>query len=393
MKIINLTLLVTLLSSCSLFQKSEDVIEVVHWNIKELDTQKLAEDNEQLEAVKNILDEYNFDLLSINELQYDKKGIPDQFYSSEGKNAEKLLTKLDKETMDYAISFHQANTGNKAKKNSKGKYLTKMNRQARKLADQDNFGIFPGQYSTALISRFPIKHEVVIKDLKWREFNRKIDLSKYKRPNGRRIPTGLELFDKTFNDTIIEVNGQEVHIITLHTVPSYHFGNKKSPNYKRNSDQLRFLEWYLTGGTDIPVQLPERYKNIKPLPPTAKFIALGDWNTSIYENNEGSQVLRRLFKQVKLWIERPAHTHETQHFGKKRLKLTLDYIAYRGLNILDAGIHYPKEDSGTCITYESLSKKLKSRSEKIDPKKCINEESVELKMASDHFPIWAKFKL
>jgi len=383
---------ILLLTSCSSFQNKKGKISVIHWNIKELSTLKLNKQNEQLKAVKNILDEFDYNLLSINELQYDIPNVPNEMYRTNGQNAEAFSSLIKKDPMEHAISFTQANTGNKAKK-YKNKYLTKMNKRSRKLADQDNFGIFPGQYSSALISQYPIKEERIITDLKWREFNKKISFAKYRRGNGRRIPTGIQLFDKSFTDSIIEVDGKEVHIITLHAVPAYHFGNKRSPNFERNRDQLRFLEWYLTGGTDIAVNLPKKYSHIKPLKKNAAFIAMGDWNTSIYANNKGSEVLRRLFKSIDLWVKKPIHTHEAQNFGKKRLKLTLDYIAYRGLNLVDSGIYYPNEEEGSCVKYEDLPKSMRSRNHKVAKDKCFNDKSVELKRASDHFPIWASFEL
>jgi endonuclease/exonuclease/phosphatase family metal-dependent hydrolase len=392
MKNLNILLLALIFVSCSSLRNKKGQISVVHWNIKELTTKKLHNNNEQLDAVKNILDEFTFDILSVNELQYDLPNVPTETFQSQGVNAEILAKHLRKDPMEHAISFTQANTGNKAKR-VKYKYATKMTKRSRKLADQDNFGLFPGQYSTALISKYPIKSEIIVKNLKWREFNKNVSFAKFRRANGRRVPTSIQLFDKSFTDVVIEVDGKEVHLIALHAVPSFHFGNKRSPNYERNRDQLRFLEWYLTGGTDISVKLPKKYAHIKPLKKGTPFIAMGDFNTSIYANNKGSEVLRRLFKSVKLWMKQPGHTHEAQHFGDKRLKLTLDYIAYNNLKLVDAGIYYPNENEGSCVKYENVPKKLKSRRQKIDASTCFNDKSVELKQASDHFPIWASFKL
>ena len=393
MKHILLLLFLFTITSCASPLNKKSRINIVHWNIKELTSEKLHErENKQLEAVKNILDKFEYNVLSINEMQYDLPNVPTDRFKSVGANADLFAKKISKNPEDMAISFQQANTGNKAKK-KEGKYLTRMTRDARELADQDSFGIFPGQYSSAILSEVPIKEEIIIKDLMWREFNPKVSFDKFRRPNGRRTPTTIELFDKTFTDVVIEVNGHDIHLISLHTVPSFHFGNKKSPNYHRNQDQLRFLEWYLTGGTDIFVKLPKKYSHIKPLGPKDKFIAVGDWNTSIYDNNLGSKVLRRLFKSVELWQKKPGHTHEAQHFGKKRTKLTLDYIAYRGLELMDAGIYYPNEKEGTCIKYKDIPKTLKSGRYKIKDDKCFNQDSVELKIASDHFPIWASFEI
>lgn len=384
--------LLLLTASCSTFSKKENTFKLVHWNIKELNTKQIAKNNDQIRAVENILSGIEFDVLSVQEIQFDLPNVPNKYFHSEGKNAENLLKLLGKDPMDHAISFYPSNTGMKAYKSKDG-YESVMNRQTRKLADQNNFGLFPAQYSTALISSLPIKEETVIKDLKWVDFNKAIKLSKFKKDNGDKYKNDLQLFDKGFSDVIVELDGKEFHIITLHAVPAYHFGNNKSPNYERNRDQLRFLEWYLTGGTDITVNLPKEFSHIKPLDKNDRFIAVGDWNTSIYDNNEGSVVLRRLFQSIKLWIEKPSHTHEQEHFGKERLKLTLDYIAYRGVELLDSGIYYPDENNGVCIKYADIPNRMKARKEKIDNEKCINEKSVELKSASDHFPIWAEFKV
>ena len=68
--------------------------------------------------------------------------------------------------------------------------------------------------------------------------------------DGLPLRSDITLFDKNFTHVILDVEGKDLHVILLHSVPAYHFGNKKSPNYARNADQLRFLEWFLTGKTD-----------------------------------------------------------------------------------------------------------------------------------------------
>lgn len=381
-----------LFQSCSLFQPKDNTFKVVHWNIKELETKTIQKPNEQMRAVESILSSLDFDILSVQEIQYDLANVPNKYYKTHGVNAEVFLKNLGRDPLDHAISFYPSNTGKNAYHSKEG-YNTEMTRQTRRQADQDNFGIFPAQYSTAVISKFPIKEELIIKELPWLDFNKSQKLGKFRRDNGSNYPKKIELFDKGFSDNIVEIAGHDVHIISLHAVPAYHFGNTKTPNYERNRDQLRFLEWYLTGGTDIPVNLPEKYKDIKPLNPKDKFIAFGDFNTSIYDNNEGSIVLRRLFKTINLWLDKPTNTQEEGNYATKRVKLTLDYIAYKGMELLDAGIYHPDDYNGVCVKYKDIPRKMKTKKEEINPEKCISEKSIELKTASDHFPIWAEFKL
>ncbi len=373
-----------------MFSKEIKTINIVHWNIKELDNQKLK-DPSKIRNIKSVLSNLEYNILSVNELQYDLDGVPNYKYKTIGKNAETLAKELGSDVGSMAISFTQANTGQNAKK-EKGNYLTKNTIHARKLADPINYGLFPGQFSTALLSYYPIKEEIVIKDLKWNEFNKDINYNKYKDNNRKPFKRNPELFDKSFTDNIIEVEGKEVHIISLHAVPSYHFGNKWSANYDRNRDQLRFLEWYITGGTDLSVKLPKRFKHIKPLKKNSRYIIMGDFNVSIYSDNPGSKILKRIFQTTKMWLQSPSHTHEIQRFEDKRNPLLLDYIGYKGLTLIDSGIYYPKENDGSCLSFSELPKQLKPRSN-FTKKDCYNEDLVELKLASDHFPIWAKLKL
>lgn len=379
MKTLTLLFAIFILASCSSTTR-RDEIRLVHWNIKELDTSKLHTKNKQLSSVKNILSKLDFDALSINEMQYD---LP------HGQNMEALLGQIKKETDEYAISFTQANTGNNARKVD-GKYTKDRNN-----ADQVNYGLFPGQYSTGFASKHPIKEEYIIKDLKWTDFNPAVDLKKYKTADGKALPKDMPLFDKSFTHLVIEVEDIEINIILLHTVPSYHFGNRATPNFERNRDQLRFLEWYVTGATNFNVKLPKKYEYVKDIGKEKRVIIMGDFNASIYNNTPGSVVLRRLFTHLTPWLQNPGPTHERQTFGPNRNQMTLDYIAFRGLKLIDSGIYNPETmvDKGNVFCTEpSALPKYMTRG--LDKRvKCIDDDAIELKKASDHFPIWATFRI
>ncbi|MCH8091439.1 MAG: NAD(P)-dependent oxidoreductase, partial [Proteobacteria bacterium] len=51
-------------------------LKVVHFNIMELDTVKLQNPNRQLKAVQVVLGQLPFDVLSVQEMQYDFPGVP-----------------------------------------------------------------------------------------------------------------------------------------------------------------------------------------------------------------------------------------------------------------------------------------------------------------------------
>jgi hypothetical protein len=384
---------------------AKDRITLLHYNIKELDTTKLIKSNVQVQAVKNVVQDikakHSIDLLSINEIQYDFPNVPSSNYQSKGQNLNKLRSLMGLNNLQ-STSFNPANTGLNAKPNSDGVYYSKPNTpEARSHADQVNFGTLPGQYSSGLITKFEIKKENVFSKLKWKDFNPKIDLSKFKLANGKPYPSEAELFDKNFSDIVVDVDGKELHVILLHTVPSYHFGNKFSPNYKRNRDQLRFLEWYLTGSTDITVKL----NSIKPLKKDAYYVATGDWNTA-YDSTEnpGSSVLRAMFKKNQLWLKDPSlltFTNEGGGYGNKPQRLMLDYIAFsKNIKMIKGEILHPDFERTvlgcTNPTVESVPANfvlVEWQERKKTCKAFVKESYRQYKTASDHYPILGVFEL
>lgn len=372
-------------------------IKIIHYNIKELSSPKLNKENTQIKKVKSVLKNYEPDLLFINELQYDIPGSPNNTYTSQGTNLDTLKNLL--ELKNRYVSFYPANTGKNAKKNSNGEYYSDPNTTgARELADQVNFGTIPHQYSSGLISKFPIVKENVIANLKWKDFNRNIDLSKFKAANGSDLPRDMELFDKNFLDVTLDVNDKEIHIIVLHTVPAYHFGNKNSPNYLRNRDQLRFLEWYLTGKTDINVDL----LNIKSINKKS-FIAAGDWNVDPKSNNPGATVLKRIFKNTNPWIsiDDMTFTNEGSSYGPKPFRLMLDYmVSSKNINFKDGKIMHPnferKELGCSTVIQPEKDQNFVLKTYREHGKECkvlIHKSYQTYKDASDHYPIYGEISL
>ena len=387
-----------ILSACGSFSNTAP-IRIVHYNIKELDSTKINKPNPQLTYVKNVLKGLEYNILSLNEVQYDIPGVPNYQYKTRGENLKNLAKFINSDMSNWNSSFHPANTGALARKKSDGSFYSNFkNKKANDYADKVNYGIFPGQYSTGALFDFKKTYEVLVKDLKWKDFNKKVSISKYKQANGKPLPKDMELFDKTFSDVTVKIKGRDVHLILLHTVPAYHFGNKRSPNYQRNADQLRFLEWYLTGKTDFKIEL----EHVKPLPPGTPFIAIGDWNTDITnKKNSGSKVLRRLFKKFTPWMEKPGITNESPGFAKKRLKLTLDYIMFsEHFELVKGGVVLPKEErlfmgcNKNQAKFKNIPKNIKLTywTNRKTKKKCyvgVNKDFFEIKKASDHFPIYA----
>ena len=221
-KLPSLFIIFLLLTACS-----NNKVRIVHYNIKELNTLKIDDlKNEQILNVQKVLEQHPFDILSLNEIQFDQENIPNKKANTRGMNLTKLKKILDVE--EYQETFHRANTGKSAKRNEAGDFYLQANtKESRRHADQVNFGVFPAQYSTGAIFKYDIISAIILNTLTWKKFNPAINLKKYKSAKGLPLPTKMELFDKNFSDVVIDINGHQVHLILLHTVPSYHFGNKK----------------------------------------------------------------------------------------------------------------------------------------------------------------------
>lgn len=397
MRTFYLIMLSLFIASCS-----TPMIKVVHYNIKELSTDKI--DNKNHLQVKNaalVLKEHPFDVLSLNEIQFDREGVPTPLQTTRGENIKKLASYFG--VPEFTSAFHPANTGERAKKQKNGSYYTNAaSKEARAHADQINFGLFPHQYSTGALLKYKVISEVIVKDIKWKDFDPNLNLDQFRTPKGKKFPEDMKLFDKNFTDIVADVDGHEVHFIFLHTVPAYHFGNKKSPNYKRNADQLRFLEWYLTGATDIEVNL----SSLKPLSSKDTFIAMGDFNTDINNlENEGSVVLNRLFKKSNTFIKTSemSFTNEGGSYSPKPFRLMLDYIiSSKNLEPVAGGIIHPdwkkREELGCNGMPKMLPPSDLALVGYIDQKKklecwvLVDKQYQTLKEASDHYPIWGHFK-
>ncbi|MDA8792094.1 hypothetical protein N9N67_02540 [Bacteriovoracaceae bacterium] len=381
-------------------------VNIFHFNIKELDSTKIRKKNKQLKSVKEIISKYDMNIVSFNEVQYDLPQVPNNNYSTTGTNISKLTHILGLGRLGKT-SFQQANTGNNALRRSDGSYeVNPYAKGARSLADLVNFGIFPGQYSTGAAFDYPIISETVFTDIKWTDFNPDQVPSDFTMANGEKLPNNMPLFDKNFTDVVLKINKRDVHLILFHTVPSFHFGNKNSPNYVRNQDQLRFLEWYLTGSTDREVKL----EGISPLDKDSYFIAIGDWNVDLKsEDSPGRVNLKRILNKTNPWISPSefSFTNESSRFSPKPFRLMLDYIVVsKNIEVLEGEIIHPKfkREELECRPADDKRKFRKTKKgmtlvsylTQDRSEICyvlIDSNYYNFKIASDHYPLRAKLKI
>jgi len=370
-----------LLSCFLVLSFSASAIKLVQFNIQEFDSVKIQDQKTslaQVEAVKFILNTLQADILSLNEIQYDLPTVPNQNYLTTGQNLQIIARDLLDKHLTNTI-FFPANTGKNALRNENNEYVRDPSpAEAHRLADPVNFGLFPGQYSTGALTHYPILATTEINALKWKEFNPDIDLSAYADEQQNPFPEDMPLFDKNFTDTTLLIEGRPVHVILLHTVPSFAFGNPKSPNFVRNRDQLLFLKRYLEE------QLPNQ-----------SFIAMGDWNTDINQASDSATVLKDLGEKYHYANDLSAPTYRGMNLLHDDLILHLDYILLsKDIGVKESGIFAPVPN------FKKLGCQGESAAKEDFILVNINEQGQTCawlieknyfysKTASDHLAIWA----
>lgn len=373
--------LVTELTDLKRINQFSQILRLVHFNIKELTTAKLIDkSNQQVESATNTISSLSPDFISFNEIQYDLPSVPTvEQPESIGRNIERLIEKIviDRklELPLWEYTFEEANTGRNAKKRDGINYFEDPNDpEARNCADQINFGVFPGQYSTGFASRFPITERKVYTNTPWRAWNPSIDLEQFTYSNNQPVPANMELFDKNFNHSIVIVDNRQIHFVTFHAVPAYGFGSSKSPNYARNRDQLEFLKWYLIGECQKPYNCNST--GISPIPHDEPFIAVGDLNVDISSDSPGAEVLKELFirPEVQQWFPGnwdPAFKNKNVTFlsdgvdmGETSLQQQLDYILVsKHFKILNGEVFAPKSEFREYNCFKNIEEAIKKSKE------------------------------
>lgn len=338
---------------------------VAHYNLNDLFTPELQDPKQTRPdaLAQTILNGVGTvpDFMSACELAYDSPFVPTHTYTTSASNLSVLcervckIAKVIPEQFDCsAFAMGNCGTDGRAEELADGDYFYERNTSAQnKLTYGDLVNCLatqPGQYGVGFWSRFPIKDVHIISKLEWKAFNPDADLSPYGIPTRTGtgcgpVPSDITLFDKSFLDVTVDINGTLVHFITTHNMPAFDFGVPTSPNVARNNDQLAFLEWYLTGKTYFEVNATVRddLGNImEPLSPDVNFIAMGDLNCDFRLGHPGSDRLISLMNTPAVNVFPKGQTTEISG----SLQLQLDYIFSRGVDMVpDSGKIGPMDET------------------------------------------------
>ena len=221
----------------------------------------------QVNAVAEILQRVRPDVLLLNEFDFDSRGealarFQDLFLGRSQNGFEPLR---------YAASFvAPSNTGIQSGLDLDG------DGQLGGPLDAFGYGVFPGQYAMAVLSRFPIDAAGArtFQRFRW------LDMPDPQLPEdyfSEAAAEHLRLSSKSHWDLPLKIDGQIVHVLAAHPTPPG-FDGPEDRNGRRNFDEIRLWADYLGGeGTDGSYLYDD--DGVRGgLDPAAAFVILGDYN-------------------------------------------------------------------------------------------------------------------
>lgn len=262
-------------------------------------------DNSQAQAVAEIIQRNDPDVLLINEFDYDSSG-----------EAIALFQENYLSVSQHGSGISQGFLGISSRQNGAEAvqypyvYLAPSNTGIPSGFDLDNdgttdspndaygFGFFPGQYGMVLLSKYPIDSENVrtFQQFLWKDMPGALlpDDPTTPEPNDYYSEEELEVFrlsSKNHWDIPVEIDGEIVHVLASHPTPPV-FDGEEDRNGRRNHDEIRFWADYVTPGEGDYIYDDEG--NFGGLATDASFIIAGDQNADPFDGDSTDNAILQL---------------------------------------------------------------------------------------------------
>ncbi len=339
----------------------EDVtFRVALFNIWELSTAKIQEldahgvgQNEQLRAAAEIIRIVRPDVLVLNEVDHDYEagGYP---LTDAARAFARHYLETGADPLEYPYAYAEPNnTGmlSGVDLNGDGKVATEADTGSREHGDDSyGFGTYPGQYSMAVLSMYPVisGESRTFQNFLWRD------------QPGNHLPTDfyseeaieiLRLSSKSHQDVPVAVDGRRVHLFLSHPTPPV-FDGDEDRNGRRNFDEIMFWRQYIDGEAALVDDAGEAGGYAAGQP----FVLIGDLNAPaiaapgaedvVYD---GVRAIEQLLQHTAIqdpaeWQVSPGapagNPQATTAFGGSGRRI--DYVLpSRGVEILDGGVYWP----------------------------------------------------
>lgn len=313
-------------------------------------------DDKQAQAVAEIIQRANPDVILINEFDYDAEGrAADLFaknYLAVGQNLSRRPEGPAPPIRFEHRYFAPVNTG------VPSYYDLDHNQTSDEAGDSWGFGYFPGQYGMLLLSKFPLRADQVrtFQKFLWKDMPGALLPDDPQKPGPgdwyrAEILEKFPLSSKSHWDVPIEINGRVIHALVSHPTPPA-FDGDEDRNGQRNHDEIRLWADYLTPSRAEYLVDDAGHKG--GLAPEASCVVMGDQNADPIDGQTAGHAIDQLLKHERLQDPQPRSTggaEQTGIQGETNAK-------HRGPAELDTG-DFPEPPGNLRVDYVLPSKDLK----------------------------------
>jgi endonuclease/exonuclease/phosphatase family metal-dependent hydrolase len=305
----------------------------------------------QAEKIAAIVQTVRPDILLVNEIDYDSDAGTAKLL------AEKFFAKAQGElkAIDYPFIYAApSNTG------IDSEFDLNNNGKKREPNDAWGFGAYPGQYSMAVYSRYPIDEQAIrtFQNYRWSELPkalRPVDPDSDDSYYDEETWKSLRLSSKNHIDVPIVINQRTIHVLASHPTPPV-FDGPEDRNGCRNHDEIRFWVDYLAGKDSK--HLIDDQDRPGGVAIDASVVVMGDLNSDPADGDGRQQAIKSLLSHQRLQDPRPTSKggaerkadgkggpdYDTARFRHGNMRI--DYVLpSRDLKILNQGVFWPTENS------------------------------------------------
>ncbi len=257
----------------------------------QLVTDLSTQNNAQSQAVAEIIQRNNPDVLLINEFDYDAADpiTPVQLFQDNYLS----VSQNGATPVEYPyVYIAPSNTG------IPSGFDLDNNGSIEGPGDAFGFGFFSGQFGMVLLSKYPIDTANIrtFQEFLWKDMPDGLlpDDPTTAAPQDWYSPEELELFrlsSKSHWDIPIQVNGETIHVLASHPTPPV-FDGAEDRNGTRNHDEIRFWSDYIT--PDAGDYIYDDAGNAGGLALGEKFVVMGDQNADPEDGDSTDKAILQL---------------------------------------------------------------------------------------------------
>ena len=291
------------------------------------------------EKIAAVIQTVRPDILLLNEIDYDEDGRTVKLF------VEKFLAKSQRglDPIEYPFVYAApSNTGVDSQMDLNG------NKKTGDPADAWGFGVYPGQYAFAVLSRFPINKSDIrtFQTFLWRDFpdaKKPVDPKTSKPYYSDAVWNSLRLSSKNHVDVPIQVGKETVHLLASHPTPPV-FDGPEDRNGNRNHDEVDWWNHYVSE-PDAKWMTDDQGRH-GGIDEDAFFVVAGDLNSDPDKGDSNQSAIIELIGHRRVQDPKPVRlgntkSHATASFGPSR-EMRIDYtLPSSNFKLGDSGVFWP----------------------------------------------------